>query len=126
MNLLKFSMNDRDTFRVFMLNNPFFLTHRCSLKYFNILLKLKMLFNVNDSFLYETRIFECQTILVPPLLKIRGVFHLAGFFHSPGFFLSSRLFFFIPLLTESLIFIQNLKIFKEMGFEHFSVLVKKI
>ena len=57
------------------------------------------------------------------LLNSRGVFHrawflltgiyLAGFLHSPRFFLSSRGFFH-SLLFESLIFIQNSKIFKEM------------
>ena len=39
--------------------------------------------------------------------------YLAGFFHSPRFFLSSRGFFH-SLWFESLIFIQNSKIFKEM------------
>ena len=49
--------------------------------------------------------FSVKTILVTKLLKTHGVFHL--------------------LLTESFIFIQNLKIFKEIV-TTFSVLVKKL
>ena len=55
---------------------------------------------------------------LPGVFHLAGVFHfpgiyLAGFFHIPRFFLSSRGFFHFPWF-ESLIFIQNSKIFKEM------------
>ena len=59
------------------------------------------------------------------LLNSSGVFHRAGFFHSPKFFLSSRGFFH-SLWFESLIFIQNSKIFKEMVRRFFTFSEKTI
>ena len=51
-------------------------------------------------------------------------FYRAGFFHSPWFFLSSRRFFPFPF-TETLIFIQNSKIFEEIFRRFFSFSEKK-
>ena len=51
--------------------------------------------------------------------------YLAGFFHSPRYFLSSRGFFH-SLWFESLIFIQNSKIFKEMVRRFFTFSEKTI
>ena len=68
---------------------------------------------VEISFPYKTRIFSVKQFWFPHYIK------LAGFFISPDFpfpriFPSLSRFFFILLLTESMIFIQNSKLFKEM------------
>ena len=62
-------------------------------------------------FLIE-RDFSIHQDLSSGIFPFTGIY-LVGFFHSPKFFLSSRGFFH-SLWFESLIFIQNSKIFKEL------------
>ena len=87
------------------------------------------------AFLHETQIFSLKQFLshitkFPRGFWSSGIFpftriYLAGFFHSPRFFLSCRGFFH-SLWFESLIFIQNSKIFKEMVRRFFTFSEKKL
>ena len=74
--------------------------------------------NREKSNIFSLKLFFSHITKFPRGFSSTGIYpftgiYLAGFFHSPRFFLSSRGFFH-SLWFESLIFIQNSKILKEM------------